>query len=135
VFDTIPAPPIRVITRARAAWTSRRSTAPGPGVRLARLRGRRDGNETGGIALPEVAVRSAPLRPGRCVIPRSAATAASVFAGRRFRSAHAQRARGLGRSAPSIAERYRSRDDYLERVRRAAVTLASERYILDEEST
>ena len=33
----------------------------------------------------------------------------------------------------SIAERYRSRDDYLERVRRAAVALASERYILDED--
>ena len=33
----------------------------------------------------------------------------------------------------SIAERYRSRDDYLGRVRRAAVALASERYILDED--
>jgi hypothetical protein len=33
----------------------------------------------------------------------------------------------------SIAERYRSRDDYLERVRRAALALASERYILDED--
>ena len=33
----------------------------------------------------------------------------------------------------SIEERYRSRDDYLERVRRAAAALASERYLLDED--
>ena len=33
----------------------------------------------------------------------------------------------------SIEERYRSRDDYLERVRRAATALASGRYLLDED--
>jgi hypothetical protein len=38
-----------------------------------------------------------------------------------------------GDPRPSIAERYRSREDYLARVREAAQALAGERYLLDED--
>ena len=55
-----------------------------------------------------------------------------VFAGATIPFARTSREReASGDPRPSIAERYRSRDDYLERVRRAAAALASERYLLD----
>jgi Alpha/beta hydrolase domain len=94
-----------------------------------------DGNETGGIALPEVAV---PLGSHTGWTLRHAEIGGEaqrlVFAGATipFPRTRAER-EASGDPRPSIAERYRSRDDYLERVRRAAVALASERYILDED--
>jgi hypothetical protein len=94
-----------------------------------------DGNETGGIALPEVAV---PLGSHTGWTLRHSEIGGEaqrlVFGGATipFPKTRAER-EASGDPRLSIAERYRSRDDYLERVRRAAVALASERYILDED--
>ena len=94
-----------------------------------------DGNETGGIALPEVAVALG-THTGWTLRHAEIGGEAQrlVFAGATipFPRTRAER-EASGDPRPSIAERYRSRDDYLERVRRAAVALASERYILDED--
>ena len=38
-----------------------------------------------------------------------------------------------GDPRPSIRERYRSKDEYLEKVRKAAEALAEQRYLLDED--
>jgi hypothetical protein len=94
-----------------------------------------DGNETGGIALPEVAVPLGTHTGWTLRHPEIGGEAQRlVFAGATipFPRTRAER-EASGDPRMSIAERYRSRDDYLERVRRAAVTLASERYILDED--
>jgi Alpha/beta hydrolase domain len=94
-----------------------------------------DGNETGGIALPEVAVPLGTHTGWTLRHPEIGGAAQRlVFAGATipFPRTRAER-EASGDPRMSIAERYRSRDDYLERVRRAAVTLASERYILDED--
>jgi Alpha/beta hydrolase domain len=57
-----------------------------------------------------------------------------VFAGATIPFPRTRREReASGDPRLSIEERYRSRDDYLERVRRAAVALAAQRYLLDED--
>jgi alpha/beta hydrolase family protein len=94
-----------------------------------------DGNETGGIALPEVAVALGTHTGWTLRHPEIGGEAQRlVFAGATipFPRTRAERD-ASGDPRLSIAERYRSRDDYLERVRRAALALASERYILDED--
>src|SRR5262249_26179593 len=95
----------------------------------------RDGNELGGIVLPELSVPLAThtgwnLRHsdiGRLgellVFPR--ATLAFAKTRRERESA--------GDPRPAIEERYASRDDYLARVRSAAQALVSERYLLEED--
>jgi len=94
-----------------------------------------DGNETGGIALPEVAVPLGTHTGWTLRHPEIGGDGQRlVFAGATIPFPRTRGAReASGDPRMSIAERYRSRDDYLERVRRAAVTLASERYILDED--
>jgi Alpha/beta hydrolase domain len=94
-----------------------------------------DGNETGGIALPEVAVPLGTHSGWTLRHPEIGGEAQRlVFAGATipFPKTRAER-EASGDPRLSIAERYQSRDDYLERVRRAAVALAAERYILDED--
>jgi hypothetical protein len=94
-----------------------------------------DGNETGGIALPEVAVPLGTHTGWTLRHPEIGGEAQRlVFAGATipFPKTRAER-EASGDPRLSIAERYRSRDDYLERVRRAGVALAAERYILDED--
>jgi hypothetical protein len=49
-----------------------------------------------------------------------------------FAKTRAERER-TGDPRPSIAERYRSRDDYLARVREAATALVAAGYLLDED--
>ena len=92
-----------------------------------------DGNEVGGIALPEVAVPLGTHTGWTLRHPSIGGEAQRlVFAGATIPFARTSREReASGDPRPSIAERYRSRDDYLERVRRAAAALASERYLLD----
>jgi hypothetical protein len=94
-----------------------------------------DGNEVGGIRMPDVAV---PVATNTGWNPRDPETGApeqilpmqgmSLFfartAGER-EEAHDPR--------PSIAERYGSRDAYLEQVRDAARALAADRYVLEED--
>jgi len=94
-----------------------------------------DGNEIGGIALPEIAV---PLgaHTGWTLRHREIGGDAQrlVFAGATIPFPRTRRERdAAGDPRPSIEERYRSRDDYLERIRRAAVALAAQRYMLEED--
>jgi len=94
-----------------------------------------DGNELAGIKLPEVTV---PLgtHTGWTLRHSEIGGAAQrlVFAGATIPFARTRREReSSGDPRLSIEERYRSRDDYLERVRRAAAALVSERYLLDED--
>jgi hypothetical protein len=91
-----------------------------------------DGNDEGGIRLPEVAVplgthtgwniSSFPLQGLRYL-------AGLVGAFEPFARTRADREHS-GDSRRSIAERYSSRQDYLERVRRAAADLVRERFVL-----
>ena len=94
-----------------------------------------DGNEIGGIALPEVAV---PLGAHTGWTLRHASIGGEaqrlVFAGATIPFARTRRAReASGDPRPSIEERYRSRDGYLERVRRAAAALVAQRFMLEED--
>jgi len=91
-----------------------------------------DGNDEGGIALPEVAVplgthtgwnvSSYPLSGLRYL-------AGLVGSFQPFARTKAEREQS-GDSRPSIEERYANRQDYLQRVRRAATGLVRERFLL-----
>ena len=94
-----------------------------------------DGNELGGIAVPELAV---PLATHTGWNARHSeiggAEQLQVFAGSTLpfpRTADERAAAGDPR--PSIAERYRGRADYLDRVRAAARELSARRYLLEED--
>src|SRR5438552_1099456 len=57
-----------------------------------------------------------------------------VFAGATIPFARTRLEReAAGDPRPSIEERYRSREDYLERVRRAGAALVTQRYMLEED--
>jgi hypothetical protein len=91
-----------------------------------------DGNDLGGIRLPEVAV---PLGTHTgwniSTFPLSGLRylAGLVGAFEPFARTRAERERS-GDSRRSIEERYRSRQDYLDQVRRAAADLVKERFLL-----
>ncbi len=94
-----------------------------------------DGNEVGGIRLPDVAVPLAtytgwnPRHPetggAEQILPMQGATIPFP----RTADARAQ----TGDPRPSIEERYRDRADYLDLVRRAALSLVEHRYLLPED--
>jgi hypothetical protein len=94
-----------------------------------------DGNDEGGIALPEVAVplgthtgwnvSTFPLGGLRYL-------AGLVGSFEPFARTRAQREQS-GDARLSIEERYKGRQDYLERVRRAASDLVRERYMLEDD--
>jgi hypothetical protein len=91
-----------------------------------------DGNEVAGIVLPEIAV---PLAAHTGWNLRHAdiggAEQLLVFAGATIPLARDRAEReAAGDPRPSIAERYASREQYLDRVRRAAEALAREGYLL-----
>jgi hypothetical protein len=94
-----------------------------------------DGNEVGGIALPEVAVPLGTYTGWTLRHPSIGGQAQRlVFAGATIPFARARREReAAGDPRPSIEERYRSREDYLERVRRAGAALVAQRYMLEED--
>src|SRR6185295_17695518 len=89
-----------------------------------------DGNEVGGIAVPEVAVPLATHTGWTLRHPDiGGAEQLLVFAGGTIPFAPTRRAReAAGDPRPSIEERHVSRDAYLARVRAAAVALAAEGY-------
>ena len=94
-----------------------------------------DGNEVGGLALPELAV---PLGTHTGWNLRDPAIGGEsqllVFAGSTLPFARTRAEReAAGDPRPAIAERYASREDYLARVRRAAEELVEERYLLAED--
>ncbi len=92
-----------------------------------------DGNDEGGIALPEVSV---PLGTHTgwnvSTFPLSGLRylAGLVGAFQPFARTRAEREQA-GDSRPSIEERYKDRQDYLQRVRRAAADLVRERFMLE----
>jgi hypothetical protein len=94
-----------------------------------------DGNERAGIMLPELSV---PLATHTGWNPRHPDIGGSgqllAFAGTTVPFARTRREReALNDPRPSIEERYRSRDDYLARVRAAAAKLAQKGYLLEED--
>jgi hypothetical protein len=94
-----------------------------------------DGNEVAGIVLPEIAV---PLAAHTGWNLRHAdiggAEQLLVFAGATIPLARERAARAAaGDPRLSIAERYASREQYLERVRQAAEALAREGYLLADD--
>jgi len=95
----------------------------------------RDGNELGGIVLPELSVPLAThtgwnLRHSDI----GGVEQLLVFAGATLAFAKTRRDReSAGDPRPAIEERYASRDDYLARVRSAAQALVSGRYLLEED--
>jgi hypothetical protein len=94
-----------------------------------------DGNEVGGIVLPELAVPLA-THTGWNLRHQDVGGAEQllVFAGATlpFHRTRAER-EAAGDPRPSIEERYASRADYLERVRGAARALAQAGYMLEED--
>jgi hypothetical protein len=94
-----------------------------------------DGNERAGIALPELTVPLATHTGWNLRHPDvGGADQMLYFAGATlpFPRTRAERER-TGDPRPSIAERYRSRDEYLARVRDAARALVTAGYLLDED--
>jgi hypothetical protein len=94
-----------------------------------------DGNETGGITLPEVAVPLGTHTGWTLRHPEIGGEGQRlVFAGATIPFARTRREReASGDPRLSIEERYRSRDDYLERVGQAAAALAVAGYLLQED--
>ena len=92
-----------------------------------------DGNEVGGIILPELAVPLAAHTGWNLRHPDiGGAEQLLMFAGSTIPFARTRAEReAVGDPRPSIEERYASRADYLERVRQAAVKLAGEGYLLE----
>jgi alpha/beta hydrolase family protein len=115
-FGTLP-------PRPGAAWGSRVSAVDA------------DGNETAGIALPELAVPLATHTGWTLRHPDVGGDQQLlVFAGGTLPFPWSRREReAAGDPRPAVEERYRSREDYLERVREAAVKLCGERYLLEED--
>jgi hypothetical protein len=94
-----------------------------------------DGNEVGGIALPELRVPLATHTGWNLRHPDiGGAEQLLVFAGSTLPFARTRAGReAAGDPRPSIEERYRSRADYLAAIRRAAAELAAQRYLLEED--
>ena len=92
----------------------------------------RDGNETAGIAMPDVAV---PLATHTGFNPRHPETGGEgqllEYIGSSFPFATTRAARQAANDPrPSLEERYAGRDDYLARIRAAAEALAERNYLL-----
>jgi hypothetical protein len=94
-----------------------------------------DGNEIAGIALPELAVPLATHTGWNSRHPDiGGAQQLLVFAGSTLPFARTRAEReAAGDPRRSLEERYRSRDEYLAAVRRAAVDLCGKRYLLEED--
>ena len=122
-FGADPQHAMEAPPRAGRAWGSRVSAVDA------------DGNEVAGIIPPEIRVPVATHTGWNLRHPEiGGQTQLLVFAGSTipFPRTRAERA-GSGDPRLSIEERYRSRDDYLDRVRQAAAALVKERYLLEED--
>ena len=95
----------------------------------------RDGNETAGILLPEVAVPLATLTGWNLRHQDiGGEEQLLMFAGATIPIAATRAEREIsGDPRPSIEERYASREDYLARVRAAAEALVRDRYLLEHD--
>jgi len=94
-----------------------------------------DGNETGGLRMPDIAV---PVATHTGFNPRHPETGGAgqlleyVGSSLPFAVTAAERS-ARGDPRPALAERYGSRDDYLDQVRAAADALVGQRYLLAED--
>ncbi|RIK45408.1 MAG: hypothetical protein DCC58_06505 [Chloroflexi bacterium] len=94
-----------------------------------------DGNELAGIRLPDL---TTPVGTHTGWNPRAPETGApeqilSMQGSTFFFAPDAATRTAAGDPRPSLAERYAGRDDYLARVKSAALALVSERYVLEED--
>jgi hypothetical protein len=106
---------------------------PAYGTRVSAVDG--DGNETGGLRVPEIAVPLATHTGWNLRHPDiGGAEQQLVFAGATlpFPRTRAER-QASGDPRPAIEERYASREDYLAQVRRAAEALVRDGYLLAED--
>jgi hypothetical protein len=112
-------------------WPPRPGTAYGTRVSAVD----EDGNERAGVAVPEVTVPLATHTGWNLRHPDlGGAEQMLYFAGATLPFARTRAEReSSGDPRPSIAERYRSREDYLARVRVAALALVANRYMLAED--
>ena len=136
VFDRIPGARYpRHHAAARRLEFSVLPPRPGPafGSRVPAVNG--DGNEVAGLVAPEIAVPLATFTGWNLRHPDiGGADQALIFAGATIPFARTRREReASGDPRPSIEERDRSREDYLGRVRAAALALAGQRYLLEED--
>ena len=94
-----------------------------------------DGNEVGGVMLPELTVPLATHTGWNLRHPDiGGVNQLLVFAGATLPFARTRREReAAGDPRPSVAERYGSREDYLARVRDAARALVKDDYLLEED--
>jgi hypothetical protein len=94
-----------------------------------------DGNEVAGITLPELRVPIATHTGWTLRHPDiGGAEQLLVFAGGTIPFARTRREReAAGDPRPSLEERYASREAYLASVRRAALDLVAQRYLIDED--
>ena len=94
-----------------------------------------DGIDLGGVRLPEVSVPLATLTGWNLRAPdRGAPEELSEFNGSTFPFAKTRDARAAAHDPrPSIAERYTSREDYLQRVNQAADELIRQRLVLPQD--
>src|SRR6266545_1866957 len=121
--DVEHGPDVRVYHFAGTAYGTRVSAVDG------------DGNERAGIAVPELRVPLATHTGWNLRHPDSGGPDQLLyFAGATLPFARTRAEReAAGDPRPAIAERYRSREDYLARVGAAARALAALRYLLDED--
>src|SRR5262245_61108374 len=136
VFDRIPGahyPRHHAMPRRLDFTTLPPRTSAGWGSRVAAVDD--DGNERGGIALPELAVPLAAFTGWNLRHPEiGGAEQRLAFAGSTLPFARTRRDREKsGDPRPSVQERYPSRDEYLVRVRAAAVALVTQRYLLEDD--
>jgi hypothetical protein len=89
-----------------------------------------DGNAVGGVRLPDIAV---PTGTNGGQNQPQTFTCMLVGSFSEFAATKAQRERA-GDARPSIEERYRSRDDYVNRVRVAAQDLLARGFLLPEDA-
>lgn len=94
-----------------------------------------DGNESGGIRLPVVAVPLATLTGWQFRSERIGAPHVLIpMAGAHIPFARTRQEREQRKDPrPSVAERYASKSDYLQKVQNVATQLATERYVLPED--
>ncbi|MDP9373166.1 MAG: alpha/beta hydrolase domain-containing protein, partial [Chloroflexota bacterium] len=94
-----------------------------------------DGNEVAGVRMPDLAVPVATYTGWNPRAPESGGPGQIIpMQGSTFPFAPSAVARArAGDPRPSVAERYRGRDDYLARVRAAAEGLVARRHLLAED--
>jgi hypothetical protein len=135
--DNLKFPPIPGVQFPMNVPGGYRGDVPGPYSALPFLVSKvdADGNDLGGIRLPEQAVPLATLtgwqfRSERIGSPNTLIAMAGAYIPLATTRAERERARD---PRPSIAERYASRAEYLKKIQESAQRLAQERYILTED--